>query len=423
MIVKWTGVEVRALRTEALRRTQREFAEMTGFSEAVIRKWESRGRTATLTGQYAAGMDTLFARLDNAQRMRLQSTLDIPAPTGGTTSADATYEDPIDIGERLQQIALSDIDDAVSGSFELALDRILDRYEAIGPHRLARDVIALRRKVEALLHRKHRPAKLAELYLLAAKLSGVLGYMSVNQGQFRYAKLYCQEAFALASLVDDDSLKAWVRGTESFCAYYQGEFRAAAELARDGIRISGDGPESIRLYANGLARALGKLGDRAGVDAAIGAADSIALDHRVGTGLTAALSFAPYGQARLAANAVTAYLSIGQYDRVLELGRPIVELADNSDSAWSRALVGLDLATAVLRHRARDAEESVHLGIQALTASDDRPIRSVWQRGHELGADLTAMPSGVSQTYLNFLREWAQAAKPLTAPEDPAPAR
>ncbi|WP_280489099.1 helix-turn-helix domain-containing protein, partial [Nocardia carnea] len=55
MIVDWTGTEVRALRTVALRCTQQEFAEITGFSEAAVRNWERRGRTITLAGQFAAG--------------------------------------------------------------------------------------------------------------------------------------------------------------------------------------------------------------------------------------------------------------------------------------------------------------------------------------------------------------------------------
>lgn len=417
MIVKWTGIEVRALRTEALRCTQREFAEVTGFSEAAIRKWERRGATATLAGQYAAGMDTLLERLDSTQHLRFRATLGLETANLVANPHTGNFEDPREIGARLQQISASDVDDAVLDSAMLALDQILHRYEAVGPHRLASEVVVLRRKVEVFLRRRFRPAKIAEIYVLAAKLSAVLGYMAVNRGQFRYAKLYCAEAFALASLADDRALCAWIRGTESFCAYYLGDYLTAADLARDGIQISEDGPESIRLYTNGLARALGKLGDRAGVTSAIEAADSIAANHPVTPGLTPALSFAPYGQARAAANAVTAYLSIGEYARVLELGRPIVELADDADSAWSRSLVGLDIASAVLRHKTRDTEEAAQLGIEALTASGDRPIRSVWQRGHDLGSDMKSVPSRPSRTYLDFLGEWSRTARPLTAPD------
>ena len=75
IVTNWTGVEVRLLRTEALRRTQREFSALSGFSLAVIRKWEGRGRSITLAGEFAEGMDTLFRRLTDEQRARFQSAL------------------------------------------------------------------------------------------------------------------------------------------------------------------------------------------------------------------------------------------------------------------------------------------------------------------------------------------------------------
>lgn len=73
-VIRWTGVEVRALR-EALRRTQEEFAARTGFSASVISKWE-RARTGfTLRGQYAEAMDTLFQGLGADQRERFAVAL------------------------------------------------------------------------------------------------------------------------------------------------------------------------------------------------------------------------------------------------------------------------------------------------------------------------------------------------------------
>lgn len=42
IVTKWTGIEVRALRTAAMRITQLEFAETLGFTVAVVRKWEGR---------------------------------------------------------------------------------------------------------------------------------------------------------------------------------------------------------------------------------------------------------------------------------------------------------------------------------------------------------------------------------------------
>ncbi|MEV6324014.1 hypothetical protein AB0M45_22895 [Nocardia sp. NPDC051787] len=94
MIVnRWTGVEVRALRVQALRRSQREFAEMTGFSEAVVRKWERRGATISLAGEFAAGMDTLLRHLDDEQAARFRTALRIdPSVTVGADYSAAAVE-------------------------------------------------------------------------------------------------------------------------------------------------------------------------------------------------------------------------------------------------------------------------------------------------------------------------------------------
>ncbi|MGK8555240.1 hypothetical protein [Nocardia gipuzkoensis] len=75
VVTRWTGVGVRALRREALRVSQPKFAAMTGFSEAVIGKWERRGATITLAGEFAAGMDTVLGRLDEGQMARFQAAL------------------------------------------------------------------------------------------------------------------------------------------------------------------------------------------------------------------------------------------------------------------------------------------------------------------------------------------------------------
>ncbi|MGV9676921.1 helix-turn-helix domain-containing protein [Nocardia sp. NPDC003482] len=75
IVTNWTGVEVKALRLAALRRTQKDFAALSGFSLAVIRKWEGRGGSITLSGEFAEGMDTLFRRLDEKQRARFQAAL------------------------------------------------------------------------------------------------------------------------------------------------------------------------------------------------------------------------------------------------------------------------------------------------------------------------------------------------------------
>ncbi|MFR9767111.1 helix-turn-helix domain-containing protein [Nocardia sp. SC052] len=416
-MTKWTGVEVRALRTAALRVSQPEFAEIIGFTVAAVRKWETRRETIELSGRYAAAMDTMLDRLTDSERARFEAAL-MPGPRSASmrTVAD-TFENPTDIAQRVQALTEIDTDDNVLDILMLAVDDVVHRYEFEGPRRLAPEVITARHQVEAMLGQRRHPAQLRALYSIAGRLSGVLGYMAVNRGRFGHARMYCREAFAIGQLLGDTDLQAWVKGTESFCAYYQGDYAAAVRAAYEGLDLADGGPQSIRLYSNGLARALGKVGDSTGVAAAIAAATTTASALDTGPGLTPALTFAPYGEARIMANAATAFLSAGEYERCLGYGQQVEDRVADSDSVWSRSLVRLDMAAAMLGAGCRDVERAAYLGVEALNTSSDRPIRSVWQRAHELGAIIGAIRARGSDEYLGSLRAWSSSAREFSAPE------
>ncbi|MGW4714530.1 helix-turn-helix domain-containing protein [Nocardia sp. NPDC004260] len=418
IVTKWTGVEVRALRTAALRVSQPEFAEILGFTVAAVRKWETRRETIQLSGKYAAAMDTMLDRLTDVERARFEAELmPEPRPTRIRTVAD-TFESPADIARRVQGLSEFDADGSVLDILTLAVDDVVDRYELEGPRRLAPEVITARHQVDAMLGQRRHPVQLHALYSIAGRLSGVLAYMAVNRGRFGHARMYCREAFAIGELLGDTDLQAWVKGTESFCAYYQGDYAAAVRAAYQGLDLANGGPQAVRLYSNGLARALGKVGDSAGVAAAIDAATTIAVALATGPELTPALTFAPYGEARLMANAATAFLSAGDYQRCLEYGQQVEDRVAESESAWSRSLVRLDMAAALLgAGRHRDVERAARLGVEALEASSDRPIRSVWQRAHELGAIIGTIPAHGAGEYLDSLRKWSSSARGFSAPE------
>ncbi|MGW5440238.1 hypothetical protein [Nocardia asteroides] len=221
----------------------------------------------------------------------------------------------------------------------------------------------------------------------------------------------------MASFTDDHEMLAWVKSTESFCAYYAGDFADAAALAEQGIAMAKGGSQTIRLYSNGLARAQGKLGDTADVERSVEQAMALADRMNVTPGLTPALTFSSYGKARLLANAATAFLSAGRFDKALEYGNLVNEYVSQSDSVWSRALVTLDVATALTLQRSPEVEQAVRFGIEALDASADRPIRSVWQRANELGTLLEAHYPEPSRDYIERLAQWRLASRPLIAPE------
>ncbi|MGW6145788.1 hypothetical protein ACWFR4_48655, partial [Streptomyces sp. NPDC055140] len=94
-----------------------------------------------------------------------------------------------------------------------------------------------------------------------------------------------------------------------------------------------------------------------------------------------------YSPARTLANAVTAHLSNGDVTKVLEYSGQIEALVKQSPSQWTRTLVSLDVATALLQQGRPELEQALSLGTQALhmlQTSGSAPIQSVWLRASEL---------------------------------------
>ncbi|MEV5648722.1 helix-turn-helix transcriptional regulator [Nocardia sp. NPDC052254] len=99
MIVStWTSVEVRALRTAALRITQEQFAERLGFQPPTIRKWERATRDRPVRGDSAAALDVELSRLTEEQRARFRMTVAAQQSSPGAARNSMT---PFPIGDSL----------------------------------------------------------------------------------------------------------------------------------------------------------------------------------------------------------------------------------------------------------------------------------------------------------------------------------
>ncbi|WP_282775914.1 hypothetical protein [Nocardia sp. CC201C] len=415
-VMQEAGVQNHGLANRMREASQRDGGKPVKTSNTNIAKYRD-GRTAEPGARHCEVMLKVLSELVG----RNLSPADIGYPgikleQKPTLALVESFESPLAISERLQRLGEIDVDDTVLEIVDFAVDDIVDRYEVEGPAKLSPEVISLRRRIDHLLQQRQHPRQLQHLYELAAKLSGMLSYMAVNRGRFPLARMYAKEAAYVADLIGDSQLHCWIKGTESFCAYYMGKYGMAVALAEEGIRCAPESPQAVRLLSNGLARALGKMGDMNGVHAAIERASTLAETLSVPDGLTPALTFEPYGHARLAANAATAYLSAGDYGRTLQYGRQVEALVDESDSVWSRSLVRLDIATALVKSTNPDVEHAVHLGAEALTYSEERPIRSVWQRAHEFGTATQAFDATEVRDYHAVLREWAERVREFSAP-------
>lgn len=307
-------------------------------------------------------------------------------------------------------LAALDPTDALAAIDE-STESVAARYEVVGPTLLAPEVLALRRVCRDLGQRVARSAR-GRVVRAAARQAALLSYMAVNRDRYAEAHAFAFEASVLATAAKDDDLLAWVRGTQSLMAYYQGRYRDALRLAEAGLAIRGAGSQRVRLLSNGVARAAGKLGEGRVVDRAVDDALSLARQDGPAGGMTPCITFGGYGPARATANAATAHLSAGRSSTAIELTDQLDPLIAGSDSEWSRSLVRLDAASAHARGGGADLERAVSLGLSALAESAGNPIASIGKRAAEL-ADDPESTAGRTRPLLELraaVRSWQSAS-------------
>ena len=415
--VDWFGAEIRYWR-ELRGLTPKQLGDLVGLSADAVEKIEKGDRL--LSAEHAGKMDQElrtggvlarfrpFAKAEadkrriEADRRRIVSPsprprgkLDGKQPTREVTleahafaasPPEGGWDDPQQVFSQVRALTGA----TIMGAAEIvdsSIIALVESYEARGPQALAPEARSLRVLSHQLLADRGLGANdRRDLLHLAGRISALLAYMAVNAGApLLTSQAYAVEAAALANEIGDTNLAVWVAGTRSLALYYAGSYAQADAIAAAGIARSPDSAQSIRLLVNGRARALGRLHNRYGAEKAIQQALDLAAQHELPSGLTSCIALdEPYSHARLLANAVTARLSLGDAGQVNQLASQIEGLVDSSDSAWSRALVRLDQATACLVGKSPDVDRAMELGRQALRAGEATPIRSVLQRAQEL---------------------------------------
>jgi hypothetical protein len=241
----------------------------------------------------------------------------------------------------------------------------------------------LRSLVEDLARQGVRPLLQSRLLSTAAYISGLLGALALDLGRPASARAYAREAFELAQTIELPALQAWARATQSLVEYYSGSYDSALAYALDGQRFAANGPHAVRLALNGEARALGKLGDRRGVDEAVDRGFAILEAHPAATEVSPSLSTEIYCVARAAANAATAYLALRLPEQADQYALQAITSFDEAQLHGPQALTRLDLATSLLVRADADPEHACQLASEALALTDHERFGSVLIRASE----------------------------------------
>ena len=347
-----------------------------------IKSTPRRDAYLVLRHMFNMAPERLFEPVEPGALVSLRASADLAS----ASAASLGFDDPLAVVAQTHKLTSSNADDPVMVMVRRSISGIIDRYEAQGPQQLAGEARVVREMLHGVLAGQQPPRVRTELFRLASQAAGLLGYMAVNAGAtYDLVNAYCSEAESLAREVGDVPMEMWASGTRSLGLYYQKRYAEADGAALAGIALAPDDPQAIRLLVNGRSRALARLDDRRGAEQAIGQALELS-DRQAALpgGLTSCISFEPYSMARTLANAITTRLSLGDTAEVLTHAEQIDELIAHSDSDWSRALVGLDTATALLQQPSPEVEKAMALGRRALRSGTTAPIRSVWERANEL---------------------------------------
>ncbi|WP_157129319.1 hypothetical protein [Nocardia amamiensis] len=307
-------------------------------------------------------------------------------PRGG---GQAGFEDLVDVLRRVHRLSRSINPEIVDQIHHNTLASIA-QYEIIDPSSLIPGLVRQRRWVDALLAECNHPDQRRQIFEIASQTSGLLGYIAAGRGDFRLARAYCSESFQLGDFAQDPNLMAWARGMQSFCEYYSGRYGEAVRVAQDGLSHAQSGPQSVRLMINGVARALGRLGDADGVHRAVEKAYELMSRNHAPAGVPSSVSLGSYSPAQVAGNAATAYVSLMMPDSVEHYVRIALPEVSDSNSPWGRALVMIDLARARVLSKAADLDYAAALMIDALDISAGKPMMQVRRRASEFVRDATA---------------------------------
>jgi hypothetical protein len=124
------------------------------------------------------------------------------------------------------------------------------------------DLIEVQAVAFRLLEGRQRPNQTRELYLLAGVVTGLVAHASHDLGNPHAAMTQTRAAYVCADNAGHDGLRAWVRGTQSVVAYWNGWPHEALRYAQLGADATAEVTSTAAVWLSALeARAYAVLGN------------------------------------------------------------------------------------------------------------------------------------------------------------------
>lgn len=274
------------------------------------------------------------------------------------------------------------VDATTVESLHEEVERLARAFLYTPPLHLFARMVRTRDLTYRLLDHTHKPQQVADLYLVAGQLCGLMSSASFDLGYLDAASEQSRAAFSYGEIIGHGGLRAWARGMQAIVALWSGFPQEAVEIARSGHTYVSEGSPLVRLYSI-EARAWSMLGNHDAVVARVQAAGELRAQD-TGTDELHDLIGGEFGfdTARQARCHGSAFLQLGDAEQAVQATKQAVGLygAQPAERRWMvlEAEAYADLAAAYLMHRTLDgAREAL---VPAFSVPPERRIVGLTQR-------------------------------------------
>ncbi|MGB6164149.1 MAG: hypothetical protein WCF33_01775 [Pseudonocardiaceae bacterium] len=214
-----------------------------------------------------------------------------------------------------------------------------------------------------------------------------------------HSEPHCATALSLAQETGDTRLVGWVRGTQAQTALYTDNPREAITFAQAGRKTAPTGSAALVRACTQEARASARLGDRAGTQVALDAAENawnvLPLLH-VRSIYSLGTSYLPYCSA-------TAFVWLGDLSQARTYASQAVELADTESEPTISTQVSVRVDLAIALAQAHELDAAAAVAIEAMDFWAMRRTYPIRKRIRDLLA--TLQPSS-EQCVIELKERW-----------------
>lgn len=332
----------------------------TGRDPELDANWISRLERGAITwpsGDYRAALCAVFQVAGEAELGLYPKGADTqrgkPTPESSTDDVGRPAADT-ELSARLaRHAAETNVNIHVLDQFDADVERLARDFVGRPLPLLIPEIRTVRTEVFRLLQGRQRPSQTRHLYVVAGWLCGLAAHVSLDLGDRSAASTHARTVVQCADIAEHSDLRAWARSFQSLAAYWAGDYRRAADLARAGYE-EGHGPGTGTIKARLLsleARARAAEGDSHNAMRSLALAD----EARTAAGTDQLSGVFSFPEAKQWAYTGTTLLAVGgnkQIRQAITASNRAVDLyqagPEGDRSPGDLQAAHLDLATAYL---------------------------------------------------------------------------